>query len=247
MSIRIDDIDERILYHLAADARHTSAPDIAETLDVSPPTIRNRIRRLEDANVITGYHAHIDYEHVDSRLTNLFLCTTTDVDRERFARRVLAVAGVIGVREVMTGNEDLHVMAVGTDMDDLSRIARDIKALGVDIEEEDLVHREHLQGYAPFGPDHGTPTAPVTSVADLPGDADVVEIRVADSAPIAGRTLQEAGEAQLLDDGVLVITIERDDRTLPPQGETTIRSGDLITVLSRSGLSEETLHTFTND
>ncbi|MFB6197348.1 MAG: Lrp/AsnC family transcriptional regulator, partial [Halobacteriaceae archaeon] len=141
MTIGIDEVDERILYYLAREGRHTSAPDIADELDVSPPTIRNRIRRLEEANVIKGYHAHIDYEKIEGRLTNLFICTTTSADRERFARRVLDVSGVIHVKEVMTGRGDLHVIAVGTDTDEIARIARDIKALGVEIKEEDLIHR----------------------------------------------------------------------------------------------------------
>ena len=59
MSLQIDTIDERILYYLSQEARHTSAPDIAKKVDVSAPTVRNRIRRLEEAGVIRGYHADI--------------------------------------------------------------------------------------------------------------------------------------------------------------------------------------------
>lgn len=239
MDFGIDEVDERILYHLVAEARHTSAPDIANELDVSPPTIRNRIRRLEDANVIKGYHAHIDYEKVGGRLTNLFICTTTSADRKRFARRVLGVSGVVSVREVMTGRGDLHVIAVGTDTDDIARIARDIKALGVEIEEEDLIHREYFGPYYPFGPDGSDRSSPVASVADLPGDADVIEIRVGEEAPIAGMSLREASEEGFIGSDILVITIEREDQAITPQGETTIQVGDLITVLSRTELSDE--------
>lgn len=121
------------------------------------------------------------------RLRNLFVCSTTSADRERFARRPLGVSGVVNVREVMTGRGDLHVLAIGTDTDDIARIARDIEALGVDIEDEDLVHRDHFGPYHPFGPSEGDRPAPVTSVADLPGDADVVEIRVSADAPVGGR------------------------------------------------------------
>lgn len=241
MDIGIDKVDERILYHLAREGRHTSAPDIAEELDVSPPTIRNRIRRLEEANVIKGYHAHIDYEKVEGRLTNLFICSTTSAGRERFARRVLGVSGVVHAKEVMTGRGDLHVIAVGRDTDDIARIAREIKALGVEIEEEDLIHRQHFGAYSPFAPDENDRSSPVTSVAELPGDADVVELRVTENAPIVGKTVQEAVEGELIDSEMLVITIEREDRTITPHGDTTIQTGDLITVLSRAGLSNETI------
>lgn len=247
MADGIDIVDERILYHLTNDARHTSAPDIAAELDVSAPTVRNRIRRLEEVGVIQGYHAHVDYEHVDGRLTNLFYCTTTGTDRERFARRVLGVSGVINVKEVMTGNEDLLVVAAGADTDDIARIARDIKALGVEIEDEDLVHRQHYTPYAPFGPSDGSAGGSVTSVADLAGDTDVVEVAVEEEASIVGKTIREASEDGLIESGVLVITIERENRTMTPDGSTTIENGDIITLLSRNPLSDQMLHALTGE
>ncbi|MFB6197349.1 MAG: TrkA C-terminal domain-containing protein, partial [Halobacteriaceae archaeon] len=91
------------------------------------------------------------------------------------------------------------------------------------------------------GPAERDRSSPVTSVADLPGDADVVELRIDEGAPIVGKTLQEAVEAELIDSEMLAITIERDNRTITPHGGTTIQSGDLITVISKAGLSDETI------
>lgn len=247
MPLRIDTVDERILYHLAQEARHTSAPEIAEKVDVSAPTIRNRIQRLEDDGVIKGYHAHIDYERIDSRLTNLFLCTTGATDRERFAKRVLTVPGVVNVREVMTGREDLRVKAVGTDMDDLTRIAQEIRALGIEIEDEVMIHREYFRPYAPFGQEEPEARSPVSRVTELGGDADVVEITVGEDAPIAGKTLREAGEEGLVASDVLVVTIERDGQTITPKGKATVEVGDFVTVLSRSGISDVTLKAFIDE
>lgn len=247
MDLRIDTVDERIIYYLTRDARHTSAPDIAGKLEVSAPTIRNRIRRLEENKVIQGYHAHVDYERVGGRLTNLFTCSTTGTDRERFARRILSISGVVNVKEVMTGREDLLVIAVGTDTDDIAQIARDIKATGVEIEDEDLIHRQHFSAYQPFGPSETGTGTPITNVADLPGDADVVEITVGEKSPVAGKTIKEASAGGLIESGVLVITIERDEGTITPKGKTKIQSGDLITILSRQGLSDDILHQLTGE
>ena len=55
MGNRIDEVDEQILYYLAEEARHTSAPDIADEVDIAPPTARNRISRLEESSVIAGF------------------------------------------------------------------------------------------------------------------------------------------------------------------------------------------------
>lgn len=246
MGQRIDEIDEQILYYLTQEARHTSAPDIAKKVDVSAPTVRNRIRRLEEEGVIVGYHAHVNYERASGLLTNLFLCSTSATDRQEMAQRVLEIPGIINVREIMTGDGDLGIKAVGTDTDDLTRIAQDITTLGIEIDDEALIHREYFRPYAQFGPREKEPISPVTGVAGLAGGANVIEVVVKEEAPIAGKTLQEANESDLIPSNVLVVRIDREDRAITPTGETMIKQGDFVTIHSRSGISEETLDVFTD-
>ena len=244
MDLEIDTIDEQILYYLSQDARHTSAPDIAEKVDVSAPTVRNRIRRLEDAEVIRGYHADVNYEAVGGRLTNHYVCSTGNRDREEMAQRVLDVPGVINVREIMSGKGDLRITVVGEDTDDLTRIAQAITSLGIEIDDEDLIHREYFRPYALFGPRDEQVGSPVAGVAGLAGDADVVEVIVREDAPIAGKTLQEANEDGLVPSNVLVVRINRDQGTITPTGETLIKVEDFVTIHSRSGITKETLEAF---
>jgi trk system potassium uptake protein TrkA len=72
-------------------------------------------------------------------------------------------------------------------------------------------------------------------------EAEVFEIRVTEGAPIAGKTLTEAGNADLLPDDVLIVAVEREseDRPLTPRGETRIRASDLLTVYSSTGAEPE--------
>ncbi|WP_256546717.1 Lrp/AsnC family transcriptional regulator [Halobellus inordinatus] len=245
MSLQIDTVDERILYYLSQEARHTSAPDIAEKVDVSAPTVRNRIRRLEEAGVIQGYHTDINYQKVGGRLTNHYVCSTGSRDREEMAQRVLDVPGVINIREIMSGKGDLRITVVGTDTDDLTRIAQEITSLGIEIDDEDLIHREYFRPYSPFGPRDEELASPVTGVAGLAGDADVIEVIVRKEAPIAEKTLQEANEEGLIPSDVLVVRINRDEGTITPTGQTVIKENDFVTIHSRSGVTEETLTTFT--
>ncbi|CCQ33264.1 Transcription regulator protein [Halorhabdus tiamatea SARL4B] len=245
MARAIDAIDEQILYYLAQEARHTSAPDIAERVEVSPPTVRNRIRQLEADGIIQGYHAHIDYEKVDGRLVNHYVCSTGDRDRQELARRALDVSGVVNVREILSGRGDLRVKVVGTDTDDLTRIAQDLNSLGIEIDDEGLGYREYFRPYAPFGPRDEEPISPVSGVAGLTGDANVVELIVEEGTPIVGKTLQAANDEELLTSDLLVVRINRDGESISPTGETTIQAGDFVTVHSRSGISEETLSAFT--
>lgn len=245
MVLQIDTVDEQILYYLSQEARHTSAPDIAEQVDVSAPTVRNRIRRLEEAGVIRGYHADINYQKVGGRLTNYYVCSTGTRDREEMAQRVLDVPGVINVREIMSGKGDLRITVVGTDTDDLTRIAQGIASLGIEIDDEDLIHWEYFRPYAPFGPRDENLASPVTGVAGLAGDADVVEVIVREQAPIAEKTLQEANKNELIPSNMLVVRINRDEGTITPTGQTLIKEDDFVTIHSRSGVTQETLEAFT--
>lgn len=72
-------------------------------------------------------------------------------------------------------------------------------------------------------------------------EAEVFEITVTEEAPIAGKTLTEAGEEGLLSDDVLVVAIgrESEDRPLTPRGNTRIKANDLLTVYSGSGADPE--------
>lgn len=72
-------------------------------------------------------------------------------------------------------------------------------------------------------------------------DAEVFEITVTEDAPIAGKTLTEAGEANLLPDDSLIVAIGREGEAKPltPRGNTRIKANDLLTVYSGSGAEPE--------
>ena len=243
----LDDIDRRILYFLADDARATSAPMIADEVGVSPGTIRNRITRLEAAGVIQGYHAAIDYERAEGALVTLFVCDVSVADRERLAKQALWVPGVVNVRELMTGRGNLHVTVVGSDTDDLAAIGRALSELDLDIVNEGLIQREYTRPYQSFGPDEERAERSMADFMSLGDDAEVVSVTVSSTAALAERTLADANDEGLLDENVLVIAIERENTILTPHGDTTIEPDDLVTVFSRGGVSDDLLSLFTAD
>ena len=163
------------------------------------------------------------------------------------AQRILDVPGIVNVREIMSGKGDLRITVVGTDTDDLTRTAQGITSLGIEIDDEDLIHREYFRPYAPFGPRDEELASPVTGVAGLAGDADVIEVIVREEAPIAGKTLQKANDEGLIPSDVLVVRINRDEGTITPTGQTLIQESDFVTIHSRSGVTEGTLKAFTGD
>ncbi|WP_339103425.1 TrkA C-terminal domain-containing protein [Haloterrigena salinisoli] len=245
MSIRLDEVNKRIIHALMDDARNTSAPMIADEVGVSPATIRNRIDRLEEAGIITGYHANVDFDAADEMLTTLYVATAPVEDRARLAQQARAITGVVNVREFVAGRENLHVLAVGSDVDALNGVVRELTALGLEIDDEKMIQREQFQAYQPFGPAESHQQ--FSDYISLAGGNEVVELTVDDDAPIVGKTLAQAGRDAVLEDGVLVVSIERDDTVLTPTGESEIRAGDLLTVLSRGGITESMLNAFEAD
>jgi len=154
----LDDLDGRILHALQRDARHTSAAEIADEAGVAPSTVRKRIARLESRGVVRGYHVDVDYQRAGYQLHTLITCTAPIDEREQFVRGALDVHGVVSVREVMTGEDNVRVGAVGTDHDDLNRIARELSALGLEVTDENLVRGEHVRPFDSFA--HDEPDAP---------------------------------------------------------------------------------------
>lgn len=244
MEYRLDEIDKRVIYYLVKDARNTSAPTIAEEVNVSAATIRNRIQQLEEHGIINGYHANIDYERAEGRLTNVYECNVSVSERDEIAQRIRNVTGVVTVRELMTGQGNLHITAVGEDMDELLRISRELANLGVEIVDEALLQRESVVPYRPFGPEEEQADRPVADVMALSGGAETVAFTVPDDAPIAGKTLQEANRDGLIGEDVLIISIERDESILTPRGDTQISPADLVTIFSRDTVSRATLEAF---
>lgn len=59
----LDDIGLQILEALQEDAR-VSFSELGRQIGMSPPAVAERVRRMEDAGIITGYHARINFAKV---------------------------------------------------------------------------------------------------------------------------------------------------------------------------------------
>jgi len=146
----LDAIDRAILYHLQQDARHTSSSEIAEELDLSASTIRTRLTKLEDSGIIRGYHIDIDYDLAGYPLYTKIICTAPVPERDSLAADAREIQGVTAVREVMTGQRNVYVNAIGVDHDDLNRISTELNRLGLEIVDEQLIRDEYVCQYRGF-------------------------------------------------------------------------------------------------
>ncbi|MFC7068111.1 Lrp/AsnC family transcriptional regulator [Halobaculum lipolyticum] len=144
----VDDVDEAILYALQEDARNMSSGDIAERTGTSDSTVRKRIQRLESDGVIKGYSANIDYQRSGYPLRMLLFCTATIPERGGLVDDILALDGVVSVQELVTGQQNLLVTAVGETDSDITPVAQELLDMGLTVADEVLV-RTHKT--TPFG------------------------------------------------------------------------------------------------
>jgi DNA-binding Lrp family transcriptional regulator len=147
----LDDLDRYILHALQRDARHVSSGDIAEAMGVSASTVRKRIQRLEEEEVVRGYSADIDYERAGYPLRMLLVCTAPILDREDLGVQAADVEGVVSVTEVASGQDNLLVYAVATDSDDVTRIAQTLSEAGLAVSEEELLRSVTSVPFRAFG------------------------------------------------------------------------------------------------
>lgn len=147
----LDDIDRAILQILQRDARNSSAVDIAERVGVSDGTVRNRIEKLEQLGIIEGYVPTINYEQAGFQLQVKIVCTASIVEREELAEQARDVKGVVEVQELMSGRENIEVIAIAPTHDDLTATAQSLHELGLDVENEELIRRHYYRPFNHFG------------------------------------------------------------------------------------------------
>ena len=148
--VQLDNVDRGILHELQLDARNRTAQEIADKVDVSASTVRNRIEELEADGIIEGYHPKIDYEMADLPLQVLFVCTAPPEDRGGMVEEVLDVRGVVDVRETLTGHRNMYVEAVGTGTADTARITDAIHNIGLSIESSEILRQRRVQPFNHF-------------------------------------------------------------------------------------------------
>ena len=88
--VKLDDIDRQILAHLQADGRMTNV-ELARRVGISAPPCLRRVRALEEAGFIRGYHADLNAEMLGYGVTvfaMVGLTSQAEQDLVAFEKRV---------------------------------------------------------------------------------------------------------------------------------------------------------------
>lgn len=118
--IPLDDVDRAILRTLAADAR-TPNNALAERVGVAPSTCLMRVRRLQEAGVIRGFHAELAPEALGRPLQAIVAVRLQAHAWSRigsFADRFAALPGVLNVF-FLAGVNDFQIHVAARSPDDL--------------------------------------------------------------------------------------------------------------------------------
>ncbi|OKI02229.1 ArsR family transcriptional regulator [Streptomyces sp. CB02923] len=114
--VTLDAVDRDILFHLSQDGRLTNV-ELAKRVGLTPPPCLRRVRRLEEAGVVTGYRAVIDPEAVGRGLEVLVAVEIYAQDRtsfEEFEGTVASYEEVVEFRR-MYGRPDYFLRVAVAD------------------------------------------------------------------------------------------------------------------------------------
>src|SRR5688572_5145736 len=118
-SYRPDDLDWKILIELQEDAR-LSYRELGERVSLSPPAVADRVRRLEETGVITGYRAIVEPSRVGRELGAYVRVRFPNPETEAFEKALAEREEVLEAHHV-TGDDCFFVRVGVGSMDALER------------------------------------------------------------------------------------------------------------------------------
>lgn len=123
----LDETGWRILDALQADAR-LSFSALGRCVGLSGPAVAERVRRMEDAGIITGYRADVAVGHVFP-VTALIRVSAPEENCTRLAARSRGLPEVLEAYRV-TGTDRLVLKVVASSVEHLDRVIRQLSEFG---------------------------------------------------------------------------------------------------------------------
>ncbi len=109
MGFEVDAVGWKLLKLLQENAR-LSFREMGEAIGLTAPAVAERVRRMEDAGILTGYHADLDLPKAGLPVTAFVHLTTNSRQSILFRKAVVNMPEVIECYCV-TGNES-HILKV---------------------------------------------------------------------------------------------------------------------------------------
>jgi len=124
-----DDIDHKIICALVADAR-LSFRDLGERIHLSPNATAERVRRLQEIKVISGFHAKVDRARLGAPLDACIeIRLRPETGASSFEMWAVKISGIMTFA-VVTGEFDCRVRVACKDQADLMRLVEELRSGG---------------------------------------------------------------------------------------------------------------------
>lgn len=148
----LDEIDRHILRMLHSDARLSNSA-LADRVGIAPSTCHGRVRRLQEAGVIRGFHADIDPAAIGLPLQAMVSVSLQAGSRSKirsFIQQIRRRPQVIDVY-FLAGADDFIIHVAARDTEDLRSFVVDNLNADTDVAgtQTSLIF-EHLRGAAPL-------------------------------------------------------------------------------------------------
>ncbi len=124
----LDDVDWRILELLQEDGR-LSFSELGRRVSLSGSAVTERVRRLEERGVITGYAASVDTTKLGMPIEALVRARVRSLDTPRFRSAVLPLAQVVAADHV-TGEECWVLRVLCRDTAELEELLEKVQRYG---------------------------------------------------------------------------------------------------------------------
>jgi Lrp/AsnC family transcriptional regulator, regulator for asnA, asnC and gidA len=125
MSANTDEIDEKILRILQADARRAFV-DIANEIGLSESAVRRRVKNLVDGTIIKRFTIELGASDKTSAITLISVASTADTSA--VSTRMMELNGVKVVYEI-TGQYDIAAIIAAPAIVDINRCIDDIRKI----------------------------------------------------------------------------------------------------------------------
>ena len=125
--MKVDDLDLKILRRLLLDGR-TSFRHLADDLHVSTTTVATRVSHLQEARIITGHSAVVDFERLGYSLTVITEILVSKGKLLEMEEEIAKLPNVVAVYDV-TGESDAVVISKCRDREELSHFTKGLLAM----------------------------------------------------------------------------------------------------------------------
>jgi Lrp/AsnC family leucine-responsive transcriptional regulator len=124
----LDTVGWRILVALQADAR-LSFSALGRRVGLSPPAVAERVRRLEDAGIISGYRVDLNLEKAGCPIMAIIRVSTPEPQFARLKALAIQLREVVECHHV-TGADSLLLKVAATSVRHLERVIEQLGRYG---------------------------------------------------------------------------------------------------------------------